>query len=430
MADLQTLVHSEMDRAGSPSYSFEDLSRRRARRQQNRRIGAAVLAIIVAVVSFAALISTFRTVERPATEPTPASPRGIFADVGGWIAYGNEPSGERIYGRGRYGLWAVDSTRPNDPKARIQLSDRLVTPLAWSSDGSKLLIWRERHAAARVRAGVLFVLNADGTETRLVTNPTDVGYIAPAGSFSPNGSQVVFATFDAIYTVDAELPANFAGGGTPRLVLAATREIRRDLFTGQERRLRTSLFHPAFSPDGTQIAYVDGMGDWGNTLRVMNADGTGVRVLVGSRAVDSSGCFQMAHPSWSPDGTHIAFSCAGAIWVVDADGSGLTEVIPSEETGAWYGSPAWSPDGSRIAFEVHVSGRGWLEIADADGTHVQTFGHGAHAGPWNPLPLSVPGESNPGAGLATPLVYAIALAMLLGVLVGGRRARHKKAAKR
>jgi len=84
MADLQTLVHSEMDRAGSPSYSFEDLSRRRARRQRNRRIGAAVLAIIVAVVSFAALISTFRTVERPANEPMPApTPSGIFADVVG-----------------------------------------------------------------------------------------------------------------------------------------------------------------------------------------------------------------------------------------------------------------------------------------------------------------------------------------------------------
>jgi hypothetical protein len=422
MADLQTLVRSEMDRAGSPSYSFDDLSRRRARRQRNRRMATAILAIIVAVVSFAALIRTFRTVERPATEPTPApSPRGIFADVGGWIACGNEPSGERIYGKGRYGLWAVDPARPNDPKVRIQLSDRLVTPLAWSSDGSKLLIWRERHAAAPVRAGLLFVLNADGTETRLVTNTTDVGYIAPAGSFSPDGSQVVFATFDAIYTVDAELPANFGGGGTSRLVLAATREIRRDLFTGQERRLRTSLFHPAFSPGGTQIAYVDGMGDWGNTLRVMNADGTGVRVLVGSRAVDSSGCSQMAHPSWSPDGTHIAFSCAGAIWVVGADASGLTKVIANGF------NPYWSPDGSRIAFEL--AGRR-LAIADADGTNVQTFGHGARAGPWNPLPLSVPGESNPGSGLATPLVYAIALALLVGLLVGGRRARHKRAAKR
>jgi hypothetical protein len=421
MADLQTLVHSEMDRAGSPSYSFEDLSRRRARRQRNRRIATAVLAIIVAVVSFAALIRSFRTVERPASEPTPApSPEGIFADVGGWIAFQNDDL-KRPYGH--YGIWAVDPTRPNDPEARIQLSDRPGKPLAWSSDGSKLLIWRE--------PGLLLVLNADGTETRLVTNRSvNVGvigpiarYISPGGSFSPDGSKVVFAADGGMYTVDAD-------GGAPRL-------------------LAEGGGYPTFSPDGTKIAYFDIAFRGGHTLRVMNADGTADRVLLGSQAVDCYYPSSDIRPAWSPDGTFIAFSCDDhGIRVVGADGSDLRTVIPNGDaldvlSDLGYGRiPYWSPDGSRIAFEVVWTrdippttrgplGIPRLAIANADGTHVQVFQYPARAGPWNPLPLSVLGESNPtGSGLATPLVYAIALALLVGLLVGGRRARHKRAAKR
>jgi hypothetical protein len=55
MADLQTLVHNEMDRAGSPSYSFDDLGRRRDRKRRNKRITAGVVGIVVALLSLATL---------------------------------------------------------------------------------------------------------------------------------------------------------------------------------------------------------------------------------------------------------------------------------------------------------------------------------------------------------------------------------------
>src|SRR4029450_850287 len=106
--------------------------RPRERKRRNQRIGAGALAIILALVSFVALTRAFRAAERPADEPTPR-PQGIFSEVGGWIAYGD---GE--------GIWAVNPARSGDPEDRIQLSDRPGTPLAWSSDGSKLLILRTR----------------------------------------------------------------------------------------------------------------------------------------------------------------------------------------------------------------------------------------------------------------------------------------------
>ena len=187
-----------------------------------------------------------------------------------------------------------------------------------------------------------------------------------------------------MYTVDTE-------GGEPRFLLASA---------------GWGLFYPTFSPDGAQIAYFDGGGDMDNTLRVMNADGSGVRVVIdqefghvhdlawspdGSRlafqaadggpvriehvwivGVDGSGLTEVsqggawgAAPRWSPSGRQLAFESAGGIWVINADGSGLRQVaLPGRR------APVWSPDGSRIAYLDEDS----LYVADLDGTHVRTLG--------------------------------------------------------
>jgi Tol biopolymer transport system component len=124
------------------------------------------------------------------------------------------------------------------------------------------------------------------------------------------------------------------------------------------------------------------MGDWGNGLRVMDADGSNVRVLLESDGELSDGIFGSnfcGAPVWSPDSSRLAFCGPGGIWVIGADGSGLRKLIPHGE------KPSWSPDGSRIAYQVR--GRlslGPLRIADADGGNVQKFTWG-NSGPWNPL---------------------------------------------
>jgi Tol biopolymer transport system component len=213
------------------------------------------------------------------------------------------------------------------------------------------------------------------------------------GSFTPDGSKVIYGVTNwapneewqsAIYVVEA-------GGGSRKLLLAGG---PRNYPDGT---FRTALFCPTFSPGGAQIAYFDGMGDWGNTLRVMNADGSGVRVVIdqefghvndlawspdGSRlafhapygggiwtvGVDGSGLLEVsqggAAPRWSPTGRQLAFQSASGIWVINADGTGHRQIT--------FGGrdPIWSPDGSRIAYLDEDS----LYVADLDGTHVRSLG--------------------------------------------------------
>ncbi len=322
---------------------------RRARRRL--LVNGMVTAIMVAVIAATtfAVVDAIRSAPIPADRPTPRPP-GIFAGVGGWVTYGDKT-----------GIWAVDPAQPGDPGDQVQLSSDRGEPTAWSPDGSELLVLRDvpRGSDASPHRD-LFVLNADGTWNRL----TDAHGGITGGSFSPDGTEVVYAVWrtsgNAIYVVDVE-------SGTSRLV---TDDVE-------------IPYEPAFSPDGSQIAYFDGSGDHGNSLRVMNSDGSDVRVLTGA---DYGHIDELA---WSPDGSRLAFSLqyGGGLLVVGVDGSGLTELVPYGE------NAAWSPDGSRISYQVRngvtengCSGceLGTLEIVTLDGGNVQEFGY-AGSGPWNPL---------------------------------------------
>jgi Tol biopolymer transport system component len=97
--------------------------------------------------------------------------------------------------------------------------------------------------------------------------------------------------------------------------------------------------HPTWSPDGTRIAYVAG-GLWVAS------------VAAPSQAQDLL-WDSVADPAWSPVDERIAFERAGEIAVVPASGG-----TPTTLTSGGGHRPAWSPDGSKLAYDQ--DGRIWV----------------------------------------------------------------------
>lgn len=122
---------------------------------------------------------------------------------------------------------------------------------------------------------------------------------------------------------------------------------------------------PSWSPDGTRIAWTRGGFAPSGEIWVMNADGSGKTQLTFNAYSDLG-------VTWSPDGSRIAFRSNRGnnrdIYVINADGSGeqrLTDA-PGGDIGA-----SWSPDGSKIAFTSDRSGSCAVHTMNVDGTGVQ-----------------------------------------------------------
>jgi len=198
-------------------------------------------------------------------------------------------------------------------------ADNALDPV-WSPDGKRIAFIGGRNAT-------LFVMNADGSNRRLVTRGAGGPFLgAGRASWSPDGTRLVF-TVDldvghALYMVNVD------GSGLHELRGARGTD-------------------PAWSPDGTTIAFsADDSG-----ISLMSATGGKVRAL-------TDGSCDML-PTWSPDGARLAYTftpgelCLTApseIHVVDADGD--NERALTHASGELYDqSPAWSPDGGQIVFQ-------------------------------------------------------------------------------
>jgi Tol biopolymer transport system component/DNA-binding winged helix-turn-helix (wHTH) protein len=110
---------------------------------------------------------------------------------------------------------------------------------------------------------------------------------------------------------------------------------------GQER-------YPSFSPDGSQIAFAWDGGNGDNQDIYIKVVGAAVPLRVTTHpAADQK-------PIWSPDGRHIAFvrlsEEGGGLFMIPALGGPerkIGSMIPEHE---WAAGPSWSPDGKLLAF--------------------------------------------------------------------------------
>jgi Tol biopolymer transport system component len=108
---------------------------------------------------------------------------------------------------------------------------------------------------------------------------------------------------------------------------------------------------PSWSPDGSRLAFMaaadlEGAGD----ICVVNADGTNLHNLTRTAGVTETS------PAWSPDGTQIAYGTwegnRQEIHVMDSTGRESRLIT---DNGTW---PSWSPDGDRLVFNASRGGAG------------------------------------------------------------------------
>ena len=119
-------------------------------------------------------------------------------------------------------------------------------------------------------------------------------------------------------------------------------------------------FHPAFSPDGRQIAFSsDRDGDRESEIYLMQADGANLRRLTRSPGWDGS-------PAWSRDGKWLYFysqrEAGPGIYRMKPDGSSESRIFEGHAL-----SPAVAPNG-RVAFTLKEEGRWRIYSVAGDGT--------------------------------------------------------------
>ena len=99
---------------------------------------------------------------------------------------------------------------------------------------------------------------------------------------------------------------------------------------------------PSWSPDGTRIAFASNRSPQifsNHYIYIMNADGTNAVRLEASEGG--------REPDWSPDGQSIVFALGDHIYQMDADGSNLKQVVFTDSAES---SPDLSPNGQQIVF--------------------------------------------------------------------------------
>jgi Tol biopolymer transport system component len=227
---------------------------------------------------------------------------------------------------------------------------------AWSPNGKWIAFASDRTQGAPTRSNI-WLVRPDGSGLTQLTRDAGRGG-EPA--WSPNGMRVAFTTdsssgWNDIWAINAH-------GGNLRQLTKRPESWAPNLIQ--------SAYHPAFSPDGSQIVFSQGfdpqaMGDYkvGNKLVIINANGTGARQLTTGEDPDYHW-----YPSWSKRGI-LFHSRRHGIMMIQPNGADL-HAIPN--VNGWY--PTWSPDGAKFAFirggdyKYNVSGLGIYEFNFSSGT--------------------------------------------------------------
>ena len=251
-----------------------------------------------------------------------------------------------------------------DGTDRTRLTDSKMDSVdpTWSADGSQIAFVRARQP----RGTKLMVMDADGSnQTVILEARGDIGQ----PDWFPDGAHILYCVSGGnvgyrLFIVGADGSGRTQIGPTPACDAAVSPDGSKVAFTRFQKNLGrpTDLWvmdangtglvqltddahseSPTWSPDGSQIAFVRRIGSGGATdLFIMNADGSGRYRLTDTRRVEYA-------PNWSPDGSSIVFERSNYwdpysstdLWAVAPNGSGATQLM--DTNGVYESAPDWQP---------------------------------------------------------------------------------------
>jgi Tol biopolymer transport system component len=269
---------------------------RQRRRTRNRKVGviALVAALFVGLGVFALVHAPGKS-HTPITSNSPSAPSGSLSIVdigtGATTAFtapistsgfdvtldGSMVTYTDFDKNGNNQVFVMDA----DGSGQRQLTHTpggvalAETPPQWSPDGSRIAYW----ATIPAGNGQLFVVRlSDGTSTRVTDEASDV--------------------YEGGWATDRSFVFSISNPTSQYPLLV--RSI--DLKTGDTTTIARDVSTPEASPDGTRIAFDSYFHPQGEAwLSLMNIDGTDRRKI--QRVGYSSGSL----PKWSPDSTQIAY---------------------------------------------------------------------------------------------------------------------------
>ncbi|HEV8419868.1 MAG TPA: DPP IV N-terminal domain-containing protein [Actinomycetota bacterium] len=361
MQDIDERLRAGLERLAEPpdpSSAFERVVARKARRRWLRRLGTAALVVTVLAGTATGTYALARVFGVGATKRPPAG--GSNLPTNGKIAF------VRVFETAD--SWSSVAVHVMEPDGtgleRVSSELPAAADLSWSPDGTRLAMAAAQGSSPNDYMQI-YVLNADGSDLTQLTHDPSSEDIDPA--WSPDGEKIVFAKWSDDGTSSGLYITGVDGNGQTRLTDSAS--------------LDSS---PAWFPDGSGILFKrDTMGV--TQLFLVNADGTG------KRALEAPSGGYIGSLELSPDGRKLVFTRLDPsfgqknfdIFLANTDGTGEARLT---ETAVPEGAPTWSPDGTRIAF-VRA---GDIYTMAADGSDVRRLTDSGSDGwpAWQALPSS------------------------------------------
>lgn len=246
-----------------------------------------------------------------------------------------------------------------DGSNQIKLAECGFPILQWSPDGKRIAF-----GTCGLKSNKICIANADGKNLHEVGPPVSEDCVISSLSWSPDGGEI------AVAGLRWQPPP-----GEPPFPAMDIYAI--NVESGEARKLTdspdTNKYEVAWSPDGTQIAFValntDSPDYW--DVYVIDADGSNQRHLI---SVSEANWLQQI--SWSPDGKKLMYVSLvvagemgkhyGEIYVLDVEDGTITNLTNTPDIDDC--DPAWSPDGKRIAFSSGLAKQ--IYTMDVDGSNV------------------------------------------------------------